>query len=373
MSFDLELQKVDSRDPMPKYLQARGILIDAIRSGRLSPGTKLPSTKEISSLFDISLITAHRALEGLVESGWLRREVGRGTYVRDDVDPAHQAQRQLAIGLMLDACVNIDDFYHSTIITGLRREAHAERRRIEFFFHDGFDLRGKSKRDIGAICIHPPIEAQAQVERLARGHAVIILGGAFAGTRIPSVDCDNELGGRMAVRHLVGLGHRRLMVLSGPTNLSNARDRVRGAMLELAAHGIELPDGDLPESKDSVLLDEETRAFVERRLLDPSGPTAVIAGGFYLALAVMQVARGAGLRVPADVSIVGFDDPPSAPLLDPPLTTVRQPLEEMAAQGCRLICQALADRRGISESCVLPTELVVRSSTGPPRAVSSAP
>jgi DNA-binding GntR family transcriptional regulator len=72
------LQKVNSQDPTPKYVQAREILLGAIRSGRLLPGSKLPSTAELSRVFDVSLITAHRALEGLVETGWLRRVRPRG-------------------------------------------------------------------------------------------------------------------------------------------------------------------------------------------------------------------------------------------------------------------------------------------------------
>ena len=79
MSQTLVLPKVSIDDPRPKYLQARDILVDAIRSGRLTPGAKLPSTAELSQIIDISLITAQKALEGMVEAGWLRREVGRGT------------------------------------------------------------------------------------------------------------------------------------------------------------------------------------------------------------------------------------------------------------------------------------------------------
>lgn len=365
MSHDLTLQKVDHDDPTPKYLQAREILIAAIRSGALTPGAKLPSTKEIGSLVDISLITAHKALEGLVESGWLRREVGRGTYVREDVDPANGVQTQLFIALIIDRHVNIDDYYHSTILNGLRQEARSDPRRVEFFFQDRLDLRDKARKDVGALCIHPPLEKQAQVEQLAHRYPVVVLGGAFPQSEIAAVDCDNEDGARQAVRHLVGLGHRRIMVLSGPMNLSNSRDRARGAVAELAAHGIEPDERDLPVSRDSVVLDEETKARVERRLAEPDRPTAIVAGGFYLAMAAMQSARHAGLLIPREISIVGFDDPASAPMLDPPLTTVQQPLNEMASQAFKLIRHLIVDGRGDAESFKLSTKLIVRGSTGP--------
>ncbi len=365
LNHGLTLRRVDHQNPTPKYLQAREILIGAIRAGTLPPGTKLPSTKEIGSLVDISLITAHKALEGLVETGWLRREVGRGTYVREDVDPRNGVQRQLFIGLILDRHVNIDDYYHSTIINALRRAAWADARRVEFFFHDRCDLRDRRRKDVGAICVHPVLEMQGQVEELAQRCPVVVLGGTLPTSRVVCVDCDNTSGARAAVRHLLELGHRRFMLLSGPLSLSNARDRVVGATAELAKDGITLEPQELQVSRDSVILDDDTKVRLERRLTGPDRPTAILAGGFYLALAAMQTARQAGLVIPEDVSIIGFDDPPSASLLDPPLTTVRQPLNEMAAQAYSLTRRSIVDRQLDGRACLLPTELTVRGSTGP--------
>jgi DNA-binding LacI/PurR family transcriptional regulator len=367
MSRTVRLGKIDRHDPTPKYLQAQEILVRAIRAGQFGPGTKLPSTREISALFDISLITAHKALERLVENGWLRREVGRGTYVREDVDLANGVRGQLFVGLLLDQHVNIDDYYHSTIINALRRESTIDNRRVEFFFHDRFDLRDKWKSDVCAICIHPPLEMQPAVERLAQRCPIVILGGTFPGAHVATVDCDNRTGARAAVQHLHQLGHRRFMVLSGPTNLSNARDRAEGAVDELTEQGITLSQRDLPVSTDSVVLDETTKAQIVQRLSEPERPTAIIAGGYYLALAAIQAVRQAGLSIPADVSVIGFDDPPSAPLLDPPLTTVRQPLVEMAARGYNLVREAVDGGLPKQLAIQLPTELVLRDSTAPAR------
>jgi DNA-binding LacI/PurR family transcriptional regulator len=361
------LTKVNIKDPTPKYLQTQRILIDAIRAGSLPPGCKLPSTKEISSLVDVSLITAHKALERMVESGWLRREVGRGTYVRDDVDIRRDGRPHVSIGIVLDRNVNLNDYYHSTIIEGLRREARADEYQVEFYFHDEFEMRGARKNgDTGAICIHPALEAQADVERFARHYPVVVLGGAFPNTEVATVDCDNFRGARQAVRHLIELGHQQFLVLSGPTNLSNARDRAAGAAMELAVHGIPLGDRDSFVSKDSVILDEDTKTRMERRLSDPDRPTAIVAGGFYLAMAAMQVVRRAGLSMPEEVSVVGFDDPASAPLLDPPLTTVRQPLQEMAAEAYRMVRDAIVTGSRPPRVVRLSAEMVVRGSTAPP-------
>jgi GntR family transcriptional regulator, arabinose operon transcriptional repressor len=369
MGTGLTLARVDSHDPTPKYLQAQRIVLDAIRSGELPPGAKLPSTRDIGALIKVSLITAHKALDALVASGWLRREIGRGTFVRQDINLAAAAERHLSIAIVLDHCCNINDHYHSAILEGLRREARADGHRTDFFFQERLTLQAAGRHgSVGAICIHPRLECQTEVEHLARHYPVLVVGGAFPESDVACVDCDNHAGGREAVRHLLELGHRRFLLLSGPTNLSNARDRTEGAVAELAEHGIGLRDGDLLVSEDSVVLDERARGRLQARMADADHPTAIFAGGFYLALAVMQIVRGAGWSMPGDVSIVGFDDPASAALLDPPLTTVRQPLEEMAARAFRSIRQAIVGEKRSMASCKLPTELVVRASTGPCRA-----
>ncbi|QOJ14798.1 MAG: GntR family transcriptional regulator [Planctomycetia bacterium] len=360
------LRKVNGQDRTPKYLQAREILVAAIRSGHFAPGDRLPSTAQISSLVDVSLITAQKALEGLVEMGLLRREVGRGTYVREDFDPSNVQQPRLSIALVLPGHVNIDDYYHSTLIQALRREARDDLRHVEFSFNDRYDVPTRTGKEFGAICIHPPIESQADVERLARRAPVVVLGGTMPGDHVACVDCDNAGGAALAIRHLVGLGHRRVLVLSGPTNMTNSRDRVNGAQAELQAAGLKLTDRDLLVSRDSVVLDEGARARLAARLSAKDRPTAIFAGGFYLAMAAMQVARQAGLRLPQDVSVVGFDDPTSAALLDPPLTTVRQPLPKMAARAFQLLANALQDRDAPVHGEVLPAEFIVRGSTAAP-------
>lgn len=373
-ALPIVLDKVCEGSDVPKYRQASEILIEAIRAGRLAPGAKLPSTKEISAMIDVSLITAHRALEDLVEAGWLRREVGRGTFVRDDVDFARKQDRDLSIALIVEQHdrVNIDDFYHGTLINSLRREAHLDSCHVEFFFHDKFEIRGGKRRaDAGVICIHPSLEMQSQVERLAEKRPVVVLGGSFAGSKVACVDCDNALGARKAVKHLLGLGHRRILVISGPPSLSNSRDRTDAAIAELEAAGLEPQSRDLLISRDSIVVDESTKARMESRLTDRDRPTAIFAGGYYLALIAMEVARNVGLTIPHDLSIVGFDDPASAAFLGPPLTTVRQPLEAMAARAYVSVRDALLGAPMRQMNVKMQPELILRGSVAAARPTSS--
>ncbi len=360
------LPKVDVADPTPKYLQTQRILTEAIRAGQLRAGSKLPSTKDIGTLLNVSLITAHKALERLVEAGMLRREVGRGTYVCDNVREAIEAERHVSIGLVLDPEVNINDYYHSAILDGLRRAARVDEEHAEFFFHDRFRLRqALRKQTDGMICIHPAVQRRRDVEQLAELLPVVVLGGALHGGRVPCIDSDNFGGARETVRHLAKLGHRRLMLLSGPLDLSNSRDRVAGTRAEIAAHRLQLSARDTLISTDCLGLDGQCANVLRRRVRESSRPTAIVAGGFYLALAAMQIIRQAGLSIPADISIVSFDDPASAPLLAPPLTTVRQPLHQMADSAYRALRRRMLDGSSVNPSRTFKTELILRQSTGP--------
>jgi DNA-binding LacI/PurR family transcriptional regulator len=184
---------------------------------------------------------------------------------------------------------------------------------------------------------------------------------------VPFVGATNWAGGRSAARHLIELGHRRIAVVGGPERTLCSQARVDGFRSAMEMAG-------LPVDADLVVRTHFTREAGHAAALDVLSrrerPTAVIAGNDLQALGVYQAARALGLRIPADLSVVGFDDLPIAALLDPPLTTVRQPLTEMAAAATEL---ALTLGRGVEPPQMgleLATTLTVRESTGPPAQAS---
>ncbi|WP_285789623.1 LacI family DNA-binding transcriptional regulator [Micromonospora sp. NBRC 101691] len=181
---------------------------------------------------------------------------------------------------------------------------------------------------------------------------------------VPFVGATNWTGGRTATRHLVELGHRRIAMIAGPDQVLCCRARLDGYRSALEAVG-------LPVESDLVVRADLTREAGHTAalgLLDrPGRPTAIFTSNDLQALGVYQAARSLGLSVPRDLSVVGFDDLPVAALVDPPLTTIRQPLTEMAATATEL---ALALGRGERTPRIgleLATTLSVRESTAPPQ------
>jgi LacI family transcriptional regulator len=167
------------------------------------------------------------------------------------------------------------------------------------------------------------------------------------------------------MRHLLALGHRRIAAITGPRGWVATEDRRRGYHAALAAAGI-LPDPALELDSDFEIGGGREHT---RRLLDlAEPPTAIFAFNDNLAIGAIQAARSRGLRVPEDLSVVGFDDVEHATIVTPALTTVRQPLAEMGRTAVSLLVRLLERQRFETLHVELGTRLVVRESTGPPRA-----
>ncbi|MET8977070.1 LacI family DNA-binding transcriptional regulator [Streptomyces sp. NPDC004539] len=180
---------------------------------------------------------------------------------------------------------------------------------------------------------------------------------------VPFVGATNWSGGRAATRHLTGLGHRRIAMIGGPRDQLCCAARLDGYRSALRSAG-------LPEDPDLVVhapLTREDGHEAARALLAlPARPTAVFTANDLQALGVYQAAREAGLRIPGDLSVVGFDDLPVVGWVDPPLTTVHQPLTEMAVAATELALLLGRGERAPQTGLEIATRLTVRESTAPP-------
>nr|WP_274635912.1 LacI family DNA-binding transcriptional regulator [Microbacterium bovistercoris] len=179
---------------------------------------------------------------------------------------------------------------------------------------------------------------------------------------VPAVDTDNVEGARIAMRHLISLGHRRIAHVRGRGDLQSAVLREQGYRESLAEAGIPF-DPDLV--REGAYWGKSTTRAAQELLSLPGRPTAIFAANDLSAVRVLDIAQEMGIRVPEDLSIVGFDNVPEAAATTPQLTTVAQPLHDMGAQALRMVLEML--RRGEPEQQYvhLPAHLVVRQSTGP--------
>jgi LacI family transcriptional regulator len=190
---------------------------------------------------------------------------------------------------------------------------------------------------------------------------VVLLDEDIPNVSVPRVFVENEAGAYLATRHLIEAGHTDIGLISGPRDLMSVRERLAGFRRAMEERKLQIRE-------EWVVLGEYTRAFghdTARHLLTlPNRPSAILACSDYLAIGVMQAVREQGLSVPADLSLVGFDDMPFAEFVDPPLTTIRQPIAEMGRLAFERLL-AIINKTEAPPLTRLPVELVERRSVAP--------
>jgi len=234
------------------------------------------------------------------------------------------------------------------------------------------------ERKIDGALILTPREVDVEpIRALAGDNFPVVLVDGMIDAPVSSVVIDNFDGSVQATHHLVSRGHSRIALLSGPADLPESQERVRGYSYAMREAGLE------PHVLHAFGYSAESGAAIASQLLaahsasqayqDPTAatrpglPTALFCASDNMAIGVMQALYDAGIRVPDDVSIVGFDDVRDASLVRPALTTVRQPMQDMGAAGAAKLLRLISGEETGVMKLVLRTELVVRQSSGSPR------
>jgi LacI family transcriptional regulator len=200
------------------------------------------------------------------------------------------------------------------------------------------------------------------VSKLLREGIPFVMVGRYPDEGVNYVDIDNIGGARMAVEHLIRLGHRRIATIAGPLNMPAGRDRLLGYRRALAAHHIPTEENLIAEGDFS----RESGMMCMQKLL-PASPTAVFVASDMMAAGALRTIRRVDLQVPDDIALVGFDDVSTAATVEPSLTTVRQPIERLGSMATEVLLGVLngsSEARTPAHKIIIPTELVIRESCG---------
>lgn len=195
----------------------------------------------------------------------------------------------------------------------------------------------------------------------ARGLPALQIFARNADEAVPYVDCDNRAIGRLAAEYLIGLGHRRILHIAGPASSSAAFDRLRGLSEGLQAAGAPLR----PEWTIEMTYAGASFDAVERVLRSSDRPSALFAWADDVAIRAMSVAQGLGLRVPEDLSVLGCDSTEICDHTTPALTSIRQPIREMAAHAVAVLVRRIRAEADELQSVVFDPAIDVRASCAP--------
>lgn len=261
--------------------------------------------------------------------------------------------------------VLVADFepFSAELLKGIATAANGQG--YELMAYSGGDSNGWERRSLarlGGTLIGGAILVTPTVHDAMPSIPVVAIDPHYGPTQLPTIDADSYGGAVMATEYLLGLGHFRIALLGGRAELDSARLREKGFRDAMAAAGVPVDESFVRATRFQPDIAE---AAARDLLSRPDRPTAIFAANDITAHRAMRAAVELGLSVPHDVSVVGFDDIPEASLCEPPLTTIRQPLQAMGAAAMEMLLDILAGHEG--ETHVrMPVRLIVRESCAPP-------
>lgn len=342
---------------MPSRDHARPTIIDVAREADVSYTTV---SRVINGKGYVRAATRERVLQAMTRTGYTVNRQAR----------VLAGGRHQVIGLLVP---ELDTSYVGEILRGIDEEIAAA----------GYDLmlytthRRRTRESIfvnsittgmtdGLLMILPVDPAAYVTSIRRRDFPFVLIDHEGLDNEGPSIGATNREGAHQAMRYLIELGHRRIGFITGNMEMDCALERLAGYREALAEHGIPGDETLVAEGNfHRPLAFQRTRDLLG--LADP--PTAIFASNDVSAFGVMDAVRDIGLRIPDDVSVVGFDDIPDAQTSNPALTTVRQPMREMGARATRMLLERIAGEDLEPPRIELPTELIVRDTC---RATSTA-
>ncbi|MDX2968388.1 LacI family DNA-binding transcriptional regulator [Kribbella solani] len=331
--------------------------------------TERPTIAKIAEQAGVSVPTVSKVLNG-------RSDVAEATRARIESLIQEHGYRRRGAGTpaspMIDLVFNLlGGEWAMELIRGVEEVARAEG--VEVVLSEcGGALRPRqqwiesvlNRRPLGVIMVFSDLDADQRAQLEARRIPFVVVDPVGdVGDDVPSIGSANWNGGRMATAHLRGLGHTRIGMISGPVSTLCSRQRIDGYTDALRSTGVE-PDPALIRSADFEVDGAYREALVLLSVADR--PTAIFAGSDMQALGVYQAARELGLDIPRDLSVVGYDDLPLAQWVTPALTTVHQPLQQMAELATRVLLDLA---RGVTPPALrldLAVDMRVRRSTSNP-------
>lgn len=195
-------------------------------------------------------------------------------------------------------------------------------------------------------------------QQIAKRRDIVVIDEDIAGPRLPRIFVDNERGAYEAVNHLIAAGHRNIAVVSGPVGIMSAHERLAGA---LAA----LQEAKIPISDENILMggyDDDFGVRMARKIMALTDrPSAVFAASDYVAIGMMRAFKQGGIRVPHDISMIGFDDVSFCEMIEPPLTTVRQPIKKLGSTAIQCLLDLISNKP-TTPLTRLPLRLIERQS-----------
>ncbi len=355
----------------PLYQQVRDIIKKKIETGEYKPQTQIPSIVELTSFFSVSTITIRQALADLMRNGYLETKAGGGTFVTADWAEKQQKKSNKIIGVIftdffknpffsqilegIESVMSINGYH--IIVNNNDNNSEKEARLIREIKEkgvDGFILCPASSN-------RSSISDQILKELLEEKFPLVFVDRKIEEFPFDYVTTNNFEGGYIATKYLLGLGHTKIGLILG-VEANTVRERLQGYQKALKEAGIDFDPLMIKKSYIELTYKEAGYQNTMELLHLKNPPTAIFACNDPLAMGSYKACQELGLNIPEDLSIIGYDDIPEFSHLNPPITTIHQPIKEMGEQAAKLLLERIEDRNKPAKKVILKNTLIVRNS-----------
>lgn len=337
----------------PKKKKNGVTIVEVARTSGVSYSTV---SRVLSGYEFVKEATRNRVMEAVEQLGYVANLQARSL----------AGGRSRIIGMLVP---NLDNGYVGTIMRGIDQEL--ERAKYDLILYTSHRHPGNESVYVraitngmteGLLLIAPLVPTSYVNDLRARNFPYVLIDQADRTEDSSVVEATNWQGAYDATRYLSQLGHTQIAFIAGALAISSAVDRLHGYKAAMADCGIPIREEWIIEGD----FQQQTGYETAKRLLQSTDPrpTAILASNDLSAFGAMDAARECGLRIPDDISIIGFDDIPQSSVIYPKLTTIRQPLEQMGQVAARMLLAQIEDPGQTPQRVALPTQLVIRDSCG---------
>lgn len=339
-----------------------------ITDGRVSPGEKIGTEYDFARQTGMSRTSIRRGIQHLIDEGLLERRVGKGVYVREPHQTNHVIQfvvPDMAIEMYVSMTRAIQAWGRNNSVEVLVRDAHGS------FDHDIEHVMSlPSKAASGAIIssLYHPKFVSALFELKRQDYPFVVVGHHLDELEVPSVAADNYGGGYRVGQELIKHGHGRRVAYVGALRYQPAARRLQGLRDAMSDQGLAYDRSLVKDLEAVVPFDDWSEVVLDKvaELLEAkTPPTAIVFASSLLAASVYPYFKSKGVSVPGDISVVAFDDEPYTQYLDPPISLIRQPGEEIGIAAVKMLMDRLKGV-GTNEQVTVPVTWVQRASIGRP-------
>lgn len=328
-----------------------------------------PSIKDVARRANVSITTVSRVINNISSVSTKNRARVEEAIAYYKYHPNVSAQRLArgsnnSIGLVMPGYPGIfHSFYAVELIRGVGHACEVLHMDLVFHITNGFNPINTS--NVGGVIFADVIENRKQVEgALASGTPCVVINHKIDDLDVGYIAVDNMRGGRLAADYLVSLGHHKVATVTGSLTTQAGAQRLKGFEELLEEKHVPLPKEYVYQGDYSR---RSARFAMEQFLKLPDPPTGIFAASDEMALEVMAVIMEKGLKVPEDISIIGFDDNPACLFGPVALTTIKQPLFQMAEDAVKYLHTVIAGNGTARKKTILSPELVVRESCSSPK------